>query len=187
MAEQPLTSDDYLETVTIGERKPHRRPIELVEYDPAWPRQFQEEEQKIRRALGERALVVEHVGSTSVPDLAAKPVLDIVLAVADSTDEDAYVPALEEAGYVHRIREPEWHEHRLLKGTDRDVNLHVFSAGCSEIDRMIAFRDHFGQNDADRELYQRKKRELAKRTWEYVQHYADAKGELVESILSRAR
>jgi len=187
MAEQPLTSAEYLEAVTIGERTPHRRPIELVDYDPAWPQRFAKEEHKIRRALGERALAVEHVGSTSVPGLAAKPILDVVLAVPDSTDEGAYVPALEEAGYVHRIREPGWYEHRLLRGSDPEVNLHVFSAGCSEIDRMIAFRDHLRRNDVDRELYEREKRELAKQTWEYVQHYADAKGELVESILGRVR
>nr|MBA3717845.1 GrpB family protein [Actinomycetota bacterium] len=116
------TSEEYLEAVTIGEREPHRAPVELVEYDPEWPELYRLEEGKIRNALGERALRVEHTGSTSVPGLAAKPVIDIVLVVADTTDEDAYVPALEEAGYVLRIREPDWFEHRLLKGIDPSVN-----------------------------------------------------------------
>ena len=86
-------------------------------------------------------MLLEHTGSTSVPGLAAKPIIDITLAVPDSSDEDAYAPALEAAGYVLRIREPDWHEHRVFKGPDTNVNLHVFSDGCPEIDRMLRFRD----------------------------------------------
>lgn len=179
------TRDEYMQAVTIGEREPLRGRVELVEYDPEWPRLYAAEEEKIRAALGARALQVEHTGSTSVPGLAAKPILDIVLAVADSADEDAYVPALEAAGYTLRIREPDWFEHRTLRGTEPRV-LHVFSAGCEEIERMLAFCDRLRSNDADRELYERTKRELAARRWDYVQHYADAKGEVVEQILARA-
>ncbi len=174
-----------MQAVTIGERKPHRGPVELVDYDPEWPALFRREEERIRDALEERALQVEHAGSTSVPGLIAKPIIDIVLAVADSTDEEAYVPALEDAGYVLRIREPDWFEHRLLKDQDPSVNLHVFSAGCPEIDRMLRFRDRLRTNDADRELYARAKRELAEQNWEYVQNYADAKTSVVEEILDR--
>jgi GrpB-like predicted nucleotidyltransferase (UPF0157 family) len=161
-------------------------PITLVEYDPVWPELYAQEAGRIAAALGDRALLVEHVGSTSVPGLAAKPRIDIVLAVDDSSDEQGYVPALESAGYVLRIREPGWHEHRVFKRSEVDVNLHVFSAGCVEIDRMIGFRDHLRSNSADRALYERTKRDLAGRTWKYMQHYADAKTELVEEILERA-
>jgi GrpB-like predicted nucleotidyltransferase (UPF0157 family) len=182
-----MTSEEYLRAVTVGEREPHRAPVELVEYDPQWLDLYLREEAKIRRALGERAVRVEHAGSTSIPGLAAKPVIDIVLEVADTTDEDAYVPALEAEGYVLRIREPDWFEHRLLKGSDPDVNLHVFPADCPEVERMLGFRDHLRTNEADRELYLRTKRELAAQTWEHVQHYADAKSAVVEQILSRAR
>ena len=129
---------------------------------------------------------MEHVGSTSVPGLAAKPIIDISLAVADSADEQAYVPALEAAGYFLRIREPDWFEHRGFGRRDVRVNLHVFSAGCAEIERMLRFRDHLRRDDADRELYERTKRELAQRQWKYVQHYADAKSAVVEAILARA-
>jgi GrpB-like predicted nucleotidyltransferase (UPF0157 family) len=181
------TSEEYMRAVRIGELKPHRRTVELADYDPAWPELYRREEEKIRAALGERALLVEHAGSTSVPGLAAKPIIDVVLEVADTTDEDAYVPPLEAAGYVLRIREPEWFEHRVLKGTDPNVNLHVFPAGCSEVARMLRFRDHLRVNEADRELYLRTKRELAAQTWEHVQHYADAKSDVVEEILRRAR
>lgn len=119
-------------------------------------------------------------------DEVAKPRIDIVLAVSDSSDETTYVPPLEAAGYVLRIREPDWHEHRVFKGPDLDVNLHVFSAGCPEIRRMIVFRDHLRRNAADRLLYERTKRALAKRRWKYTQHYADAKTRTVEEILARA-
>ena len=130
--------------------------------------------------------MLEHVGSTSVPGLAAKPIIDIILAVADSADESAYVPAMESAGYVLHIREPEWHQHRLFKGPDTNINLHVYSFGCPEIDKMLMFRDWLRVNDADRELYERAKRELAQQTWKYVQNYADAKTAVVEEIVARA-
>jgi len=147
---------------------------------------FSREERRIRKALGDRAIRLEHVGSTSVPDLAAKPIIDILLVVADSSDESSYVPALEAEGYVLRIREPDWHQHRLLKGPDTDLNLHVFSRGALEIDRMLTFRDLLRASPQTRELYAKTKRELARRTWKYVQNYADAKSQVVEGILANA-
>ena len=140
----------------------------------------------MRRALGDRALAVEHVGSTSVPGLAAKPIIDVVLVVADSSDEAAYVPALTSAGYRLQIREPDWHEHRMLKGSDPNLNLHVFSAGCPEVEAMLRFRDWLRTHDDDRDLYQRAKLELASRDWTYMQDYADAKSAVVAEIMKRA-
>jgi GrpB-like predicted nucleotidyltransferase (UPF0157 family) len=171
---------------TLGDRPRHDGPIELVDYEPAWAARFEREADRIRAAIGDRARLVEHVGSTSVPGLAAKPIVDIVLAVPDSSDEEAYVPALEAAGYVLRVREPDWFEHRVLKPPDMSVNVHVFSAGCPEIDRMLAFRDRLRTNKQDRELYVRTKRELAAREWTYVQDYANAKTAVVEEIVARA-
>lgn len=175
-----------LRAVTVGELQPVSGPIELVDYDPAWPGLFEREAERIRAVLGERAVLLEHTGSTSVPGLAAKPIIDITLAVPDSADEEAYVPALEAAGYVLRIREPDWYEHRVFKGPDKNVNLHVFSDGCPEIDRMVRFRDWLRTDQADRELYERTKRELAAGEWKYVQDYADAKTAVVEEIVARA-
>ncbi len=175
-----------MKEVTIGEPQRLEGTVVLAEYDPEWPAMYARGEEKIRAALGDRALQVEHTGSTSVPGLAAKPIIDITLVVADSADEAAYVADLEAAGYTLRIREPDWFEHRLLKGTDPSVNLHVFSAGCEEIDRMLAFRDRLRSSDADRELYERTKRELAAREWKYTQHYADAKSKVVQQIMARA-
>jgi GrpB-like predicted nucleotidyltransferase (UPF0157 family) len=180
-------SDEQLRAVTIGEPVLHDGPIFLAEYDAGWPATFAAEAERIAGALSERALRVEHVGSTSVPGLAAKPIVDILLEVSDSSDEAAYVPALESAGYVLRIRELAWYEHRLLKRPGAEINLHVFGRGCSEITRMLAFRDRLRTNAEDRELYERAKRELARRQWKYVQNYADAKSEVVEAILARAR
>jgi GrpB-like predicted nucleotidyltransferase (UPF0157 family) len=175
-----------LQRLWIGAHERHDAPIILVEYDPRWPELFAREAARIRAALGERALLIEHVGSTSVPGLAAKPIVDIVLAVADPADEPAYVPDLEAAGYVLRVREPDWHEHRLLRGPETAVNLHVFAAGSPEIDRMTGFRDRLRSDPQDRARYLAAKRELAARRWRYVQDYADAKSEVVEDILTRA-
>ena len=180
------TSEEALRAVTIGELAVLGGPVTLADYDPAWPVLFEREAARIRSILGERVRLLEHVGSTSVPGLPAKPIIDIVLAVPDSSDEAAYLPPMEAAGYVLRIREPEWFEHRLFRGTDPGTNVHVFTVGSSEIDRMLAFRDWLRSRDDERQLYERTKRELAARDWKYVQHYADAKTDVVEAIIARA-
>jgi GrpB-like predicted nucleotidyltransferase (UPF0157 family) len=176
-----------LASVTVGGRpKRLSNRIEIREYDPGWPALYEREEIRIRSVLGDRVIRVEHAGSTSVPGLPAKPIVDIVLEVPDSAAEPDFVPDLEAAGYVLRIREPEWFEHRLFKGPDTNVNLHVFTAGCAETDRMLLLRDWLRTNAADRELYAAAKRELAARDWTYVQEYADAKTGVVAEIVSRA-
>ena len=175
-----------LRAVTVGELKPLAGRVQIEEYDPAWADLFARAASKIRRALGELAIAVEHVGSTSVPGLAAKPIIDVVLVVADSSDEVPYVPPLEAAGYRLQIREPDWHQHRMFKGTNPNLNLHVFSAGCPEVDSMLRFRDWLRTHDEDRDLYQRAKLELAGRDWTYMQDYADAKTAVVAEIMKRA-
>ncbi len=180
------STEEQIQAARIGGQAPLNGPILIVDYDPQWPRLFEREAGRIRAALGERVLLLEHVGSTSVPGLAAKPRIDIILVVPDSAVEPAYVPALEAAGYVLVIREPDWHEHRVFKGPDTDVNLHVFSPGSSEIERMLLFRDWLRDNPSDRQMYERTKRELARRDWKYTQNYADAKNDVVDEILARA-
>jgi GrpB-like predicted nucleotidyltransferase (UPF0157 family) len=180
-----VRSDEEMRQYTVGEPKVHDAPITLADYDPAWPQLFAREEALIRSALGERARLVEHAGSTSVPDLAAKPIIDIVLAVPDSADEPEYLPDLEAAGYVLRIREPDWHEHRMLiRAAELPVQVHVFTAGWPEIDRMLAFRDRLRSSPEERDRYLAAKRELAARRWRYVQDYADAKTEVIEDIIA---
>jgi GrpB-like predicted nucleotidyltransferase (UPF0157 family) len=133
------------------------------------------------------------VGSTSVPGLPAKPILDILLQVPDSADEPSYVPQMLGLGYRVRVREPHWLEHRVLSrrvadGDPHSVNVHVLSPrhGAGEIARMLGFRDWLRSHDHDRDRYAAVKQELAARRWRYVQDYADAKSEVVEKILARA-
>jgi GrpB-like predicted nucleotidyltransferase (UPF0157 family) len=171
---------EYLQPADPGDE------VVLVEYDDGWPARYQQHEERIRQALGERAVEVHHVGSTSVPGLAAKDVIDVVLVVADPADEASYAPALERAGYVFHLREPEWHEHRLFREGSPRMDLHVFGVGSEEVARMLAFRDHLRSDDTDRALYERTKRDLATRTWGRVQDYADAKTDVVTGILARA-
>lgn len=171
---------------TLGNDPDRARKVEVVPYDAAWPRLFAAEEAKIRAALGSSALLIEHVGSTSVPGLAAKPVIDVQLAVRESADEDAYRPALEHAGYRLIVREPEWFEHRLFKGVAPETNLHVFSAGCAELDRCRLFRDWLRIAPQDLALYARTKQGLATRTWVHVQDYANAKQGVIAEIMARA-
>jgi len=182
-----LTTEEQLRAVTIGELVPLSAPVRLVEYDPDWPLRFRREADRIRAVLGDRVLELEHVGSTAVPGLPAKPIIDVLLVLANSADEPTYVPAMQAAGYVLRIREPNWNEHRLFKGPDSNINLHVFSSGCPEIARMLVFRDWLRINTSDRDLYARTKLELAKMNWKYVQNYAAAKTAVVEQIIARAR
>ena len=181
-----LTSEGKLAEVTVGPLERLDGPVLLVESDPAWPALYEREATRIRRVLGDRVLLVAHVGSTSVPGLIAKPIIDIALVVPDSADERAYVPALEAVGYRLRIRSPDWEQHRMFKGPDTDVNLHVFSRGSPEVERMLRFRDHLRADTTDRERYAAEKRALAQRTWTYLQHYADSKTHVVEDILTRA-
>jgi len=161
--------------------------IRIVDYDPRWPELFDRHHQAIARALGDRALRIEHIGSTSVPGLAAKPVVDILLVVADSADEDSYARQLESAGYQLRIREPEFLEHRLFKPSAGDVNLHVLTAGSPEIERLILFRDRLRVNTVDRCRYEAAKRQLATRAWDDTDAYATAKTQVVEEIIAAAR
>jgi GrpB-like predicted nucleotidyltransferase (UPF0157 family) len=147
---------------------------------------FERETERIRNALGDHALRIEHVGSTSVPELPAKAIIDMVLVVSESNNEPQYVAALETAGYRLHLREPGWYEHRMFKGRENRVNLHVFSSGCPEIERMVRFRNWLRVSKDDRELYARTKQALAERQWKYTQNYADAKSAVIEEIMSRA-
>ncbi|GAB3879582.1 hypothetical protein GCM10029964_032230 [Kibdelosporangium lantanae] len=185
-------SDDEILSHHVGDKPvPYATKVVVVDYDPRWPEWFADEAGRIRTALGPDALVVEHFGSTSVPGLPAKPIIDIMLEVPDSSAEDAYVPALEAAGYHLQIREPEWHEHRCLykrveRGDDRSVNLHVYTAGCAEAVQNLLFRDWLRTHPNDLALYRDTKRELAKQDWKFVQNYADAKTPVITDIKSRA-
>ena len=182
MANDPI--EERLREVVIGEVESPA--IIVADYDRAWAARFRQEEARIRAALGEAALAIEHIGSTSVPGLAAKPIVDILLVVEDSSDEASYAPVLEDAGYILRVREPDFHEHRMFRTASKDVHVHAFSSGSPEIDRYLLLRDRLRVNEEDRELYARTKRNLATRSWPSMQHYAEAKTEVIEGIIARA-
>jgi GrpB-like predicted nucleotidyltransferase (UPF0157 family) len=166
--------------------QPH---VEVVEPDPAWPQWFDGLAGRIRAALGPRAIQLEHVGSTAVPGLPAKPVIDIDLTVADPGDEAAYVPALEAAGFRLRVREPWWYEHRVLRAEDPACNLHVFGFDSPEPVKHRIFRDWLRGHPDDRDLYAGTKRRAADEATalgEHTMQYNLRKEQVVREIYHRA-
>jgi len=175
-------ADVPLETGLIGGVE--KANIKLLDYDTDWPKKFETHALRIIEALGPAALRIEHIGSTSVPGLAAKPIIDILVVVRDSADESTYLPQLEAAGYRLRVREPHWTEHRMFRTPERDVHVHIYSEGCLEIERNLIFRDRLRQNIEARSRYERRKRELAMKEWSDMNDYAEAKTEVIESIIA---
>lgn len=175
-------ADEPSETGLIGGVE--KRVIKIVDYDPDWPKKFEAHAQVIADALGRAALRVEHIGSTSVQGLAAKLIIDILVVVEDSADESTYLAQLEAAGYALRVREPDWNEHRMFRTLEEDVHVHVYTVGCPEIERNLVFRDRLRRNDEDRHRYEQTKRKLAAKEWPDMNAYADAKTEIIESILA---
>lgn len=169
-----------LERVLVGGLE--KRQIVIAESDPAWPARFELERERIQVALRDRALRIDHVGSTAVPGLAAKPIVDIVVAVAD-VEDDAIADALESAGYELRVREP---DHRMFRTPERDVQIHVWLESDPEFERHLLFRDRLRADDADRAAYEALKRELAAREWEDANEYAQAKSGLIDTIVEKA-
>ena len=165
----------------IGGRE--RREIVIAEHDPAWAERFERERERIAAALGARAEGIEHVGSTAVPGLAAKPIVDVLVTLADP-EEDSVVDALERAGYRLRVREP---GHRMLRTEAGDVHVHLYGAADPEVRRVLCFRDRLREDETERAAYEQLKRELARRDWRDMNEYAEAKGPLIEQILARAR
>jgi GrpB-like predicted nucleotidyltransferase (UPF0157 family) len=169
-----------LDQALIGGRE--QREIVIVEYDPSWPARFESERARVQQALGARAKRIEHVGSTAVPGLAAKPIVDLLVTVEDPNDETASVPAMTAVGYEPRVREP---GHRMFRTPERDVHVHVWGDADPEVTRYLRFRDHLRRSAVDRQAYEQLKRELARREWSDMNHYADAKGPLIDEILAR--
>lgn len=178
-------SDAYIQQHTIGDAS-HNDTIYLSPYQKQWQQQYLEEAACIKKALQETALRIEHIGSTSVPGLCAKPILDILLVVKDSSQEETYLPALKTIGYPLRIREPAFEEHRMCRKTQPLCNLHIFSEGSVEIEKYLLFRAYLRTHEEARSQYARQKQLLAKKRWKYVQNYADAKSDVVQDILRKA-
>ncbi|MBQ1442994.1 MAG: GrpB family protein [Renibacterium sp.] len=165
---------------------PTAKPVELVEYDQDWPKAFETLRSAIAAALPGKTISVEHIGSTSVPGLLAKPIIDIDLVVQDSRQETEYVPALEALGFSLEVREPNWHEHRMLRLAQPRVNLHVFSPDCPETVRHLVFRDWLRAHPEDAERYADCKREARNAFPDDVRGYTSAKDAVIDRIYAKA-
>jgi GrpB-like predicted nucleotidyltransferase (UPF0157 family) len=172
----------HLDKALVGGRESVT--ITIADYDPAWPTRFTRERTRIADALDDGvAIRIEHIGSTAVPGLAAKPIVDILVTVADADDEAAFAAALVEAGYELRVREP---GHRMFRTPQRDVHVHVWADVDPEVDRYLALRDRLRASARDRAAYEQLKRNLASRQWDDMNHYADAKSDIIAAVLARA-
>jgi GrpB-like predicted nucleotidyltransferase (UPF0157 family) len=171
-----------LDQMLIGDRQPG--PVALVDYDREWPMRFARIEQRLTQGLGTTARTVEHIGSTAVPGLPAKPVIDVLVTVDDVEDETSYAPAIVALGYELRVREP---GHRMFRTSSRDAHIHVWAEGTREQRGYLLLRDWLRQSESDRDAYAELKRELAADDWPDVNYYAEAKGALIGQILERAR
>lgn len=179
---------NLLDRVAVRKSKP---PLAVVPADPAWPAVFDVFRARIVAALGPSGyLAINHVGSTSIPDLPAKDVIDIDLVVPSNTDEAAFVPQLEAAGFHFLARESHWHEHRFFCAYEpRSANLHVWGPDCPEVERHRIFRDYLLRHEEERTEYARVKEEAmraTRATGGIVQDYNLRKEETIRGILRRA-
>jgi GrpB-like predicted nucleotidyltransferase (UPF0157 family) len=170
--------DAYLDEVLVGGREPVE--VVIAEYDEAWPARFESERRRLASALGDDAVMVEHIGSTAVPGLAAKPIIDILVTVEQVDPDEKYTHRLEALGYVLRVREP---DHRMFRTQARDVHVHVWPVAHEAVESYLVLRDWLRYDEASRLLYERRKRELAGREWADMNHYAEAKSDVVVGIL----
>jgi GrpB-like predicted nucleotidyltransferase (UPF0157 family) len=190
--EEIVTFDDSPPPDGVDPLIPGRRQatgIEITDPDPEWPRLYDELAARIRSALGWRAIQLDHVGSTSVPGLPAKPVIDIDLTVADPDREQDYVPALETIGFQLYIRQPWWYGHRALTADEPRSNLHVFGFDSPESVRHRIFRDWLRGNPDDRDRYADAKRRAAAEAnagGEHVMQYNARKEQVLREIYHRA-
>lgn len=171
---------------TPGSGRAISDPIEVVEYSDDWPRAFDGWHARLREALGGSALRIEHIGSTSVPGLAAKPVVDVQVSVAGVADESSYVPAIAGTGVPLRARDD---EHRYFRpgGTDpRTVQIHVCAAGSQWERDHLLFRDYLRAHPHARVAYARLKRDMAERYREDRIAYTEAKTGFILDALEDA-
>ena len=160
-----------------------KRDLVLVDHDPSWSEAYAGHERRIRDAVGP-TVQVEHIGSTSVPGLAAKPIIDILVVVEDITAEEDYLDQLLDAGYELRVHEP---GHRLVRTPSRDVHVHIVEVGDQAGEDYVLLRDHLRADSDDRNLYERTKRALIEQDWTDMNAYAEAKTEVIAAIKERGR
>jgi GrpB-like predicted nucleotidyltransferase (UPF0157 family) len=169
----------------VGESPAFFDSVLIEDYDPAWADHFATASSGLEDRLGDLVVSVDHVGSTSVPGLAAKPIVDVDLRLADTEDERLYLPQLEALGYRLVLREPWWHGHRMLVSAEEGVNLHVWPKSAPEPVRHRLFRDWLRTHADDRQLYEQTKRRLAQQTAHAPREYSLAKNTVIDEIYER--
>jgi len=191
--------ENDVERISFRKVKPS---LDIVDPDPTWPSTYAIFASRIVAALGPASSLngaepgtghlvsVSHVGSTSVPGLPAKAVIDIDIVVPDINDESAYVPALESQGFQFMLREPKWHGHRFFTAAEpMFANLHVWGPACAEAERHSIFKEWLIENLDDRELYAKTKRECSEASklgGESMMEYTYRKEGVIKDILQRA-
>jgi GrpB-like predicted nucleotidyltransferase (UPF0157 family) len=178
-------SPEQMAAALVGPPPARWESITIEDYDPAWAGRFAAVRAQLDEVLGGLIAGVEHVGSTSVPGLAATPIIDIDLLIEDTADESRYLPALEGAGYRLVLREPWWYGHRMLVSRAEDVHLHVWPRDAPEPVRHRLFRDWLRTHPGDRDRYAAAKRDLAEQTARNPGDYSLAKNEVIDDIYAR--
>jgi GrpB-like predicted nucleotidyltransferase (UPF0157 family) len=157
----------------------------LAPWDRSWEEEFRKEEALIRREIGEYVLACHHIGSTAVPGLSAKPIIDIAVEVGEYADGDRCAAGLARLGYRHRIIPELPERHYFSKGEPRTHQIHLYAAGNAYLRRQIAFRDCLRKNENLRNEYQKLKETLAAAHRADKLAYAEAKSDFIERALSQ--
>ncbi|WP_209008818.1 GrpB family protein [Pseudovibrio japonicus] len=174
-----------LETGLIG--GPEKREIKIERYNPRWPEIYEVHKEKVSKAFSGIEHRTEHIGSTSVNGLAAKPIVDMLVVISDPGNEKLYREAMENQGYQLRVREPDFDEHRMFRTFEQDVHIHVFPEGSKEVERYLLFRDHLRRHADVRSGYEALKRKQSEKNWSDMNAYAEAKTEFIETIICEAK
>ena len=160
--------------------------VEVVPYDPAWPQLFEEEAARIKQALGENCCEIHHIGSTSVPGLKAKPLIDILPVVYDLQKVDQATPLMEAMGYEDKRDFGIAFRHFFCKRQERRThNVHIFEIGSPEIEKHLIFRDWMRTHEGDRREYAQIKQQLADQFPDDSMAYSLGKNKFIKDILQK--
>ena len=161
--------------------------VTLIAYDPLWPEEFRAEADRIARACDDLEFRLEHVGSTSIPGLSAKPVIDIAVGVPPRVDRQPYIQALKELGYEHLGAFGIPGRDYFRRGQPRSHHVHMASWSSDLWRDTLAFRDYLRAHDETRVEYEILKRELAITFADDRPRYQSEKGPFIQAVVRKAR
>ncbi len=166
------------------------RKVEVVPYNPKWPKMFEVESKRITDVLGENIVRIHHIGSTAIPNIYAKPIIDLLIEVKYITKVDEQNSQMESLGYEvmgeFGIIDRRFFRKDNHKGI-RTHHVHIFEFGSKQIERHLAFRDYMIAHPEEAQQYSQLKRELAKKYPTNIQKYMDGKDSFVKAIDKKAR